>query len=216
GKVDGSNETFGVMTDCVYGGTPGVAAPTTTSCQLTTAWGFNASYEHYWTPSVHQSLFGAYYAVSYGTGTGSGNSMLCSMEGNGAGIGATAAAGAGCNNNWSTDVIGSRLQWDVTKSFYLGLEGIYDHMNSASLGLPGNSVVGSPLAFGSATNIEAHSNAWSIAARMHKDFLPCSSDRGVKSEIPGGSPPGIFLSGLEHVPQKWKPVLRKGHAKINS
>ncbi len=171
GKVDGSNETFGVLSDCVYGATPGVAATTTTSCKLTTAWGVNASYEHYWTPSVHQSLFGAYYAVSYGQGTGSANSMLCAMEGNGAGIGATAAAGAGCNNNWSTDVIGSRLQWDVTKSFYLGLEGIYDHMNSATLGLPGNSVAGSPLAFGSATNIEAHSNAWSIS-RPHAQGLP--------------------------------------------
>jgi len=172
GKVEGANETFGVLSDCVYGATAGVAATNTTGCQLTTAWGVNASYEHYWTPSVHESLFGAYYAVSYGSGTGSANSMLCVMEGNGAGVGATAVAGTGCNNNWSMYAIGSRLQWDVTKSFYLGLEGIYDHMDSASVNSTGIIPAGSPLAFGAATHIESNANVWTISARMHKDFLP--------------------------------------------
>ena len=172
GKVEGNNETFGVLSDCVYGGTPGVAATTTTGCQLTTAWGFNASFEHYWTPSVHELLFGAYYAVSYNTGTGSANSMLCAMEGNGVGIGATAAAGVGCNNNWSMYAIGSRLQWDVTKSFYLGIEGIYDHMNSASVTTSGAIPAGSPLAIGGATVVEPHANVWTVSVRMHKDFLP--------------------------------------------
>ena len=82
---------------------------------------------------MHELLFGGYYAVNYNQGTGSANSMLCAMEGNGTGVGATAAAGVGCNNNWSMYFVGSRLQWDVTKSFYLGIEGIYDHMNSASV-----------------------------------------------------------------------------------
>jgi Porin subfamily len=172
GKVEGNNETFGVLSDCVYGGTPGVAATTTTGCQRTTAWGVNASYEHYWTPSVHQSLFGAYYAVEYGGGTGGANAMLCAMEGNGAGIGATATAGAGCNNNWSMSMIGSRLQWDITKSFYVGLEGIYDHMDSATITSSGAIPAGSPLAFGGATVVEPHANVWSISARIHKDFLP--------------------------------------------
>ena len=94
GKVDGYSETFGVLSDCVYGsavagGAAGGPATGTTSCQLTTAWGFNASYEHYWTPSVHESFFGGYYAVTYNQGTGSANAMLCGMEGNGTGSGAT-------------------------------------------------------------------------------------------------------------------------------
>ena len=157
----------------MYGGAPGaVAATTTTSCQLTTAWGFNASYEHYWTPSVHESFFGGYYAVSYNQGTGSANSMLCAMEGNGTGVGAAAVAGAGCNNNWSTSFVGSRLQWDVTKSFYLGIEGIYDHMDSASITPSGALPAGSPLALGGATVVEPHANVWTVSVRMHKDFLP--------------------------------------------
>ena len=140
GKVEGANETFGVLSDCVSGNGAAVAgvASNQTNCQLTTAWGFNASYEHYWTPAVHELFFGGYYAVNYGQGTGSGNAILCGMEGNATGTGgSTEVAGAGCNNNWSTDFAGSRLQWDVTKSFYLGIEGIYDHMNSASLNAAG-------------------------------------------------------------------------------
>ncbi len=176
GKVEGANQTFGVLSDCVYGGLgqAGAAPATqTTNCQLTTAWGFNASFEHYWTPAVHESLFGAYYAVTYNQGTGSANAMLCTMEGNSTGgVGSLAVAGAGCNNNWSMYAIGSRLQWDVTKSFYLGIEGIYDHMDSASLNSTGVIPAGSPLAFGSATTIEPHANVWTVSVRMHKDFLP--------------------------------------------
>jgi hypothetical protein len=175
GKTEGANQTFGVLSDCVYGGLGNAAAgpaTLTTGCQLTTAWGFNASFEHYWTPAVHESLFGGYYAVNYNQGTGSANSMLCVMEGNGTGVGSTAVAGAGCNNNWSMDFIGSRLQWDVTKSFYLGIEGIYDHMNSASVNTTGIIPAGSPLILGSATTIEPHANVWTVSVRMHKDFLP--------------------------------------------
>ena len=99
--------------------------------------------------------------------------MLCGMEGNGTGgVGALAVAGAGCDNNWSTAFVGSRLQWDVTKSFYLGVEGIYDHMDSASLNATGVFRGGSPLAFGSATTVEPHANVWTVSVRMHKDFLP--------------------------------------------
>ena len=29
--------------------------------------------------------------------------------------------------------VGSRLQWDVTKSFYIGVEGLYENMKSASV-----------------------------------------------------------------------------------
>ena len=54
GKVSGANESYGVMSDCVYGGT--VAGGNSTGCQLTSAWGFNAGYEHYWTPAVAHQL----------------------------------------------------------------------------------------------------------------------------------------------------------------
>ena len=170
GKVDGAQEAFGVLTDCVYGGIP--TAATTTGCQLTTGWGFNASYEHYWTPQWHQSLYGAYYAVSYGSGAGGGNALLCQDEGFGVGTtGTGVTAAAGCNNNWSTWGIGSRLQWDVTKSFYVGVEALYQDLKGATT--PGGALPATATIAGSgATTVESSSSAWAFTIRMHKDFLP--------------------------------------------
>jgi hypothetical protein len=88
---------------------------------LTTAWSLNASYEHYWTPSVHESLYGAYVAVNHDS---QANAILCTAEGGGNGaavLGGPFTAAAGCNYNWSEWGLGTRLQWDVTKSFYLGV-----------------------------------------------------------------------------------------------
>jgi hypothetical protein len=169
GKVNGANEAYGVLSDCVYGGT--IAAGTATGCNLTTAYGFNAGYEHFWTPAVHQSLYGSWYQVNY---NGSANNQLCALEaigGAGVGAGSATAATAGCNNNWSTWALGSRLQWDVTKTFYLGLEVLYEDLKSASPNATGT-LVGTPLAFGSAITQESSSSNWVITVRAHRDFLP--------------------------------------------
>jgi Porin subfamily len=180
GKVDRGQEAFGVLSDCVYGGavTAAVTPGNNTGCQLTSAWGINASYEHYWTPAWHTSLYGAFYEVSYGKGTGSGNAMLCSATGFGnASYGSLAAAGAGCNMDWQTWGIGSRTQWDVTKTFYLGVEVLYSQLHSAQTGAAGALVGGAGLptfaiSNSGATTVENNSSNWSISIRAHRDFLP--------------------------------------------
>ena len=157
---------FGIMSDCVYGA-PTAGSPVGGSgCNLTSAWSVNAAYEHYWTPSVHESFVGAYEAVSYG---GQGNALLCNLEGDGS----FTTPLAGCNNNWSVWGVSSRLQWDVTKSFYLGVEVMYNHLNSAttSSGLASGgsfaAPAGPPFTIGGAAE-----NAYNVTVRMHKDFLP--------------------------------------------
>ena len=96
--------------------------------------------------------------------------MLCSGELAGAGSGTLAAAAAGCNNNWSMYYVGSRLQWDVTKSFYLAVDVLYQRLNSASL--PGNALTATTaLTNSGATTVSDQSN-WLVGLRMHKDFLP--------------------------------------------
>jgi hypothetical protein len=163
------NEGYGVLSDCVYGGNP--ALGNTTSCQLTSAWGFNAGYDHFWTPAWHTSLYGAWYQVEYGAAA---NAMLCSLEGggNGAGGGTTAVATAGCNNSWSTWGIGSRTQWDVTKTFYLGVEVLYQDLHSAQSFnnlVPGGEAIGGATA--ATTAVKDQSN-WTVTVRAHRDFLP--------------------------------------------
>jgi hypothetical protein len=173
GKVDQGKEAYGVLSDCVYAGTTAIGNQT--GCMLTSAWGFNAGYEHYWTPAWHTALYGAYYAVSYGHGTGSANANLCSAAGFGNTLAGTLAVeGAGCNNNWQTWGIGARTQWDVTKTFYLGVEVLYQDLHSATTGT--GSVIGpagfASYAFGGATANEANSTNWMVSVRAHRDFLP--------------------------------------------
>ncbi|MGA7786974.1 MAG: porin [Xanthobacteraceae bacterium] len=167
GESTGNNEVFGVMSDCVYGGTT-VAAGNQTGCNLTSAWSINASYEHYWTPSVHQSIVGAYEAVSYGS---QANAILCAGAGNGTGIGSFAVAASGCDNNWNVWGLSSRLQWDITKSFYIGVEGLYANMNggSTSDGLTHGYGLGAP---NSPQLVSSNQSTWAGTIRMHKDFLP--------------------------------------------
>jgi hypothetical protein len=168
--VNGATQGYGVGSDCIYGGT--VAAGTATGCQLTSAWSIDVAYEHYWTPQWHQDLVFDGMWEKYGTGTGSANAMLCVGEGLGAGAGTTAVAGAGCSNNWDTWGVGSRLQWDVTKSFYIGVEAIYQKFDSAQTGLAGGALSAPLVLTNSGATTVANQSNWVFTVRMHKDFLP--------------------------------------------
>jgi hypothetical protein len=167
--LQGGSYGFGVGSDCVTGGT--LASGTATGCNLTTAWEVDAAYEHYWTPQWHQSFVGAYMAESYNS---SANNILCAAEGFGAGAGSLAAAAAGCNNNWSFWGVGSRLQWDVTKSFYIGVEAIYQNLQSAktSTGLSSTAINPTNSGCPAAGCVISDQSNWAFTLRMHKDFLP--------------------------------------------
>jgi hypothetical protein len=175
GKVDGNSVAYGVLSDCVYGGL--ISAGTTTGCNLTTAWGFNAAYEHYWSPAWKTSAFGGWDAVSYNS---QANAMLCSTAGFGNGLqGAAAVANAGCDNNWSTWFVGTRTQWNVSKTFYMGVEVMYSDLKSASTGSTlvggynGCTTSGTATGCGAgAFNTESSSSNWQFRFRAHKDFLP--------------------------------------------
>ena len=106
------------------------------------------AWEHFWTPQWHQSFSGSYMAESYSSGA---NNILCSLEGAGTVVGTAATANSGCNNNWSYWTVGSRLQWDVTKSFYIGVEALYMNLNTRPQTLPG--VMPTSLCFGSAFDL---------------------------------------------------------------
>ncbi|HEX4408468.1 MAG TPA: porin [Xanthobacteraceae bacterium] len=173
----GNQQVFGILSDCVYGNTgvaaagSSLAATGATHCNLTTSWTINASFEHYWTPQWHQSIVGNYEETSYNS---QANAILCSSFGlaNGAGAGAGAVAAAGCNNNWSMYGISSRLQWDVTKTFYVGVEVLYEHMDSAKTA---NGLTTATMGLGAPNApqfVAGGMDTWAGTVRMHKDFLP--------------------------------------------
>jgi Porin subfamily len=169
--VTGGTQGYGVGSDCVFGGAAGT---TGTSCNLTTAWSAIAAYEHYWTPQWKQSIVGGYFHESYNS---QANAILCSLEGsgNGAFVGSSAVATPGCNNDWSYWTVSSRLQWDVTKSFYIGVEALYSHLDSASSwnGLVPSSVgLSAPSVCSLGVCTVANQNNWAFTLRAHKNFLP--------------------------------------------
>ena len=126
-KYDGSTFGWGFETDAVYGG--GIAAGTASSLELTTTWGVNAAYTHFWTPALKSTLWGAWRETSY---SGAANAMICSGLGIGAGAGTAAVATAGCDMDWSMWGLGLRTEWKATKNLALGLEVLYADLDSAN------------------------------------------------------------------------------------
>jgi hypothetical protein len=201
---NGQKVAYGVVSDAVYGGfvvpTSGIPGGTATSLQLTTAWGVNAAYEHFWSKQWRTSVVGGYFAVTY---NGQANAMLCSLEGfsgipgvtssaanaaftsNGSGTGTLSVANGGCNNNWNTWWLGTRTQWNVTPDTYFALELFYERMQSAT-SVNGLVPTGGILANTNtlnATGVVPTSTAttgqsvgsndnYMVRFRVHKDFYP--------------------------------------------
>jgi hypothetical protein len=171
-KVDGNSIGLGVLSDAVYGGVLGTTATTN---ELTSAWGVNAAYEHFWNPRWRTSLYGGYAAVSYG---GPANAMICSTGGDGNGLlGSAALANAGCDNNWSTWWIGSRTQWNVTKDFYMGVDVLYNKLQTSdsSTGLAPATVSGSACVTGAGVTARCRlddQDNLMFRFRVHRDFYP--------------------------------------------
>ena len=185
-RLTSNNAAFGIFSDCVFASATGNAnTGATTGCELTTGWNVNAAYEHYWTPSFHESFVGQYGQVRYND---QANNILCGLESNTAGLasiqGGSQAhlvnglpvANPGCSNNFNLWGASTRVQWDVTKSFYLGVEIVYEHLDSASSAtgtLPAGISLGSTVAANRFVSVGSSAeNVWVGTFRMHKDFLP--------------------------------------------
>jgi hypothetical protein len=113
-------------------------------------------------------------AVRYNS---SANAMLCQFENNGAAatVGTAAVAVAGCNNNWDMVSGGTRFQYNVTNSLYLGVEFLYQHFETATLNSGGT--IGPTIATAFTQGVSAltptkDENNLAVTARIHKDFLP--------------------------------------------
>jgi hypothetical protein len=83
-----------------------------------------------------------------------------------------------CNNNFDAWFAATRFQYDFTKTLYLGVEFLYDHLDTAQL--PGNTFgsfaeigrlapAGNGLTPGASIKDQ---NNLAVTARIHKDFLP--------------------------------------------
>jgi len=172
GKVDGSVIGFGVLSDAVFGGNPLIS--NATNLQLTTGWNVNAAYEHFWNEAWRTSVYGGYAAVRYNANA---NAQLCSFYGangsgglpNGVGAGSGAVALNGCDNDWDTWWIGSRTQWNVTKDFYMGVDVLYQKLQTANLAQGLTTPNQSGIAV---THFVDDVDNFAVRFRVHRDFYP--------------------------------------------
>ena len=140
--------------------------------ELTTAWSVQAAYEHFWTPSLRTSLVGAYTDVSY---SGNASLQMCTnINGLASGTNSIAAlsnCGAG-SFDWSYYSISSRTQWNITKDFYVGLEGFYGHLNTMSKGALVNYTALATGALPTAIRTLTDQDVFVYRMRVHRDLVP--------------------------------------------
>jgi hypothetical protein len=148
---------FGYLFDALFTVPAGATAG---NLELTTAWSFSAAFEHFWTPALRTSIYGSYIDVSY---SGNARAALCAGGGPFGGVGGGNVAG--CNPDFSAWNIGSRTQWEPVRGLIMGVDVIYNHLNSArtATGLTTGSF--GPVAV-------SDQSAWTGTFRIQRDFLP--------------------------------------------
>ena len=173
GSGPGSSLGYGVVTDGVYGGS--LAGANTTGVNLTTAWGVNAGYEHFWNRSFQTSLYGAYVAYSYNA---EANASLCFQQGATTagtlgGSDTTITPGVTCNNNFAVFTIGSRTQWNIDSNTAMGVDIAYLGLKSAQIGNAAG-LVNAPTfgAQAAAVRTVGDQHTWLGQFRIHRNFYP--------------------------------------------
>ena len=202
-KFEGNSVGYGFWEDSVYAG--GVGAVCTTALaafgcgqqQLTTVWSMSAAFEHLWTPALKTSIYGSYVDVSH---NGRARALICnngaantttpflevtSNFGSGSAFEGGALLDTGCNPDWSSWNVGSRTQWEPVKGLVMGVDVIYNKLNTArpsADGLIALQSIGNPSYAGAVPNSGATGvpaayvvkdmDAWTTTFRIQRDFLP--------------------------------------------
>jgi hypothetical protein len=185
-KFDGNTVGFGFWEDGIYeGGVTPAACNPAAGCgdiQLTTAFSVSAAFEHLWTPSLKTSLYGSYVAISHGD---AGKFLICNSGGTGPSLAASGSvfrpgdpALTGCDPDWSAWNVGSRTQWEPVKGLIMGVDVIYNKLNTAQANFANvvalNSA-GNPTYAGAKANgnyVVTDQDSWMGTFRVQRDFLP--------------------------------------------
>jgi Porin subfamily len=119
---------------------------TGTGIELTTVWGINGFYQHFWDPKWRTSIYGGYVEVDYDGAAASiinshlpgvAGTIACGVPVGGSVTGPTIPAGGGgnaCSPNSSWWQLGSRTQWNPHPDLDIGLDILWTHLNTAYKG----------------------------------------------------------------------------------
>jgi len=158
----GNSAGFGWMTDGVFN--------TGSSVELTTVWGINGAYQHFWNPKWRSSIYGGYVEVDYDSNA---QTMICGPGGAGgfvatpAGIAMTGVSN--CNPNYSFWEVASRTQWNPHPDLDIGVDVMWSHLNTAFAGTATLAANGARP--GGVYNIQDQ-DVLSVFFRIQRNFLP--------------------------------------------
>lgn len=184
--ADGVLRDPNVLGPAVPGG-PAVF-PQPGSLELTDAFGFMAVYEHLWTPSLKTSWYGGDIQISYNAAA---TQYLCqnvflAPPANGIGnlnplpAGVNPNTPRACDPDFGIMFVGTRTQWNIRPDFYMGVDIVYQRLNTSFDGLaafntagprPGTTGALGGNGVGPLYKIEDQ-DALSVTFRVHRDILP--------------------------------------------
>ena len=167
---------------------PVTGQPQSGSLELTDAWGFMAVYEHLWTPRLKTSFYGGDVEISY---NGNATTYICQ---NALLPGTPLAGGIGnvnpvppgqnpfstaraCDPDFGIWFVGSRTQWNIRPDFYMGMELVYQKLQTSFAGLATYNANAGPRPSGG-TGLAGplykveDQDALSLTFRVHRDILP--------------------------------------------
>ncbi len=171
----GNSVTMASVTDGIF--------TTGSSIELTTGWTVAGLYEHHWTPEWKTSVYGGYIKVTYDD---SAAQMYCGYSSSAPrGSASTSSGGLGaivssCDPNTSFWNVGTRTQWNPNSNLDLGVDFMWNHLNTGNSGIASLSAqgarpatVGGTLAAPNSTwyNISNY-DVYTVALRAQYNFLP--------------------------------------------
>jgi hypothetical protein len=171
----GGSVGLGFLTDAVYGSATNAGAGGS-ALELTTGWSVVAGLEHYWTPALRTSLYGGFTQINYNANA---TALICSGTGF-AGLGRTSGAAVGftptnCSPNFSFFQIGSRTIWNPAPNLDLGLELMYNRVQTAFAGAATTAATATPalpaIPAPAAFNV-ADQGVLSAVFRVQRNFWP--------------------------------------------
>jgi len=154
---------------------PTVAGLNGSAIELTTTWTIGASLQHYWTPALRTSIFGAYQAILYNSNA---TTIFCASPNSpirtAAGAATNYAAGpiAGYNPNFNYWGVGTRTIWNPVPNLDIGLEVVYTKLEQKMD--PNTTRINFGGAGGRAAGlyVPADQDVWSGLFRVQRNFWP--------------------------------------------
>jgi hypothetical protein len=172
-QMNGGTIGFGWLTDGITNNAIG-------GVDLTKVDGVNAAFDYHWTPKFWTSIYGTYARVRYDDVA---NASICSVQNQ-----AVAPGGAVtgpvingvlnplpvCSNNWNIWQLGSRWQYNFTPALYMGVDILYQKLNTADAGGVATFLTGaaSVSAQGNTPYVITNQDNWGFRFRVHRDILP--------------------------------------------